>query len=111
MARETIEIQLTPEERTLLMRCGYPFAQIEHALKACEASHDIEFVPMDCFELERLIGDVCRSINQLTGGARRISFWISANGWKRPKNTETARWTCSEHKLLPVAGCVSQTDA
>ena len=24
---------------------------------------------MDCFELERLIGDVCRSINQMNGGA------------------------------------------
>jgi hypothetical protein len=69
MARETIEIQMTPEERSLLMRYGYPFARIEHALKACEASHDIEIVPMDCFELARLIGDVCRSINQLNGGA------------------------------------------
>ena len=69
MAREVIEIQLTPEERTLIMRYGYPFEQIEHALKACEASHDIEIVPMDCFELERLIGDVCRSINHMNGGA------------------------------------------
>jgi len=69
MKRETIEIQLTPEERSLLLRYGYPFEQIEHALKACEASHDIEIVPMDCFELERLIGDMCRSINHMNGGA------------------------------------------
>ena len=38
-------------------------------MKACGASHDIEIVPMDCFELERLIGDVCRSINPMNGGA------------------------------------------
>jgi hypothetical protein len=65
MAREMIEIQLTPAERSLLLRYGYPFEQIEQALKACDASHDIEIVPMDSFELEKLIGDVCRSINHM----------------------------------------------
>ena len=69
MAQETIEIPLTPAERSLLLRYGYPFEQIEHALKACDASHDIEIMPMDHFELEHLIGDVCRSINQTNGGA------------------------------------------
>ena len=60
MAREKIDIQLTPEERALLLRYGYSFEQIEQALKACESSRDIEIVPpMDRFELERLIGDVC----------------------------------------------------
>jgi hypothetical protein len=71
MAREMIEIQLTADERSLLLRYGYPFEQIEHALKACKASHDIELVPMDRFELEHLIGDVCRSINHMTGGAKQ----------------------------------------
>ena len=69
MKRETIEIQLTPEERTLLLRYGYPFERIEQALKACEASPEIEIIPMDEFELEYLIGDVCRSINHMNGGA------------------------------------------
>ena len=69
MARETIDIQLTAEERTLLLRYGYPFARIEQALKACESSRDIEIVPMDRFELERLIGDMCRSINKMKSGA------------------------------------------
>ena len=68
MKRETIEIQLTPEERTLLLRHGYPFERIKHALKVCEASPDIEIIPMDGFELEYLIGDVCRSINHMRGG-------------------------------------------
>lgn len=69
MEQETIDIQLTPEERSLLLRYGYPFEQIEHALKACETIPDIQIIPMDCFELERLIGDVCRSINHMKGSA------------------------------------------
>ena len=69
MAGETIDIQLTPEERSLLLRHGYPFERIEQALKACESSREIEIVPMDCIELERLIGDVCRSINRMKSGA------------------------------------------
>ena len=64
-----IEMQLTAEERSLLLRYGYPFARIEHALQACASSHDIEIVSMDAFELERLIGDLCSSINDMHGGA------------------------------------------
>jgi hypothetical protein len=69
MAGETIDIQLTRKERTLLLRYGYPFARIEQALKSCESSRDIEIIPMDRFELELLIGDVSRSINHMKGGA------------------------------------------
>lgn len=69
MPREMIEIPLTPAERSLLLRYGYPFEQIERALKASEPSPDVEIVPLDRFELEYLIGDVCRSINHMTGGA------------------------------------------
>ena len=69
MDRDDIEIQLTPAERSLLLRYGYPFQRIEHALQARESSRDIEIVPMDTFELEHLIGDLCSSINDLPGGA------------------------------------------
>jgi len=68
MTRESVDVQLTPDERALLLKYGYPFERIETALKACESSNDIEVVPLDCFELERLIGDVCRSINEMNGG-------------------------------------------
>lgn len=68
MARDTIDIELTPTERSLLLRYGYPFEQIERALKACSASKSIETVHMKRFELERLIGDLCISINDLKGG-------------------------------------------
>jgi hypothetical protein len=68
MDRDFVEIQLTPEERSLILRHGYPFAQIEQTLKACEPSRQIEIIPMDPFELERLIGDLCRSINHMQEG-------------------------------------------
>jgi len=68
MARDSIDLQLTPTERSLLLRYGYPFARIEQALKARSASKAIEIVPMDRFELERLIGDLSRSINDMNGG-------------------------------------------
>jgi len=76
MERETIQIQLTPEERSLLLRHGYPFERIARALKACEASPDIEIVPMGYFEFERLIGDVCRSINHMNGGAAQNQLLV-----------------------------------
>jgi len=68
MARDVIEMQLTPEERSLILQYGYPFERIEAALKALKESCEIEIVPLDCFELERLIGDLCFSINKRTSG-------------------------------------------
>jgi hypothetical protein len=68
MPRDAIAMQLTPAERSLLLRHGYPFARIEQALKACSASKAIEIVPMDRHELERLIGDLCYSINRMQPG-------------------------------------------
>jgi len=69
MKREVVEIQLTPAERSLLLRYGYPFERIERALKACSKSDAIEIIPMDRFELERLIGDLSCSINDMRDGA------------------------------------------
>jgi hypothetical protein len=70
MPQDIIEMQLTSAERSLLLRYGYPFAQIERALEACCSTSDaIEIVPMDRHELERLIGDLCRSINHMKPGA------------------------------------------
>ena len=68
MNRNFIEVQLTPEERSLLLRYGYPIEQIEQALNARRSSDDIEFIPLDRYELERLIGDLCSSINDMQGG-------------------------------------------
>ena len=68
MDREVVEIPLTSEERTLLLRYGYPFERVEQALKAGERSAAVEIVPLDLFELERLIGDLSITINDSDGG-------------------------------------------
>jgi hypothetical protein len=69
MDRDVMEIQLTPRERSLILRYGYPFERIERALKAVANSRAIEIVPVDRIELERLIGELCLSINDMQGGA------------------------------------------
>jgi hypothetical protein len=67
MGRAVIKIQFTPEERSLILRHGYPFEGIHQALEARKQSRKIEIVPMERFELERLIGDLCISINDMDG--------------------------------------------
>jgi hypothetical protein len=65
---DEIEMQLTAAERSLLLRYGYPFSQSEAALKACAESKDIERVPIDSFNLEQLINNLCYSINRTKPG-------------------------------------------
>ena len=69
MDREVIDIELTAEERALILRYDYPFEGIERSLKACRDSKEIETVPIDTFELERLIHDLSISVNDMEGGA------------------------------------------
>jgi hypothetical protein len=69
MQREVVEVELSPEERSLILRYGYPFDRIKQALEACQKSRAIEIVPLDTFELERLIGDLSKSINDMAGGS------------------------------------------
>ena len=69
MDREVIDIELTAEERALILRYGYPFEGIEQSLKVCRDSKEIETVPIDTFELERLIHDLSISVNDMKGGA------------------------------------------
>jgi len=68
MGRAVIRIQFPPEERSLILRYGYPFEGIRQALEARQQSPKIETVPGERFELERLIGDLCISINDMDGG-------------------------------------------
>jgi hypothetical protein len=74
MQREAIEVELSPEERALILRYGYPFDRIRQALAACQKSRTIEIVPLDKFELERLIGDLSKSINDMAGGSLQNTF-------------------------------------
>ena len=68
MANPTIAIELTPKERALILRYGYPFDQIKQALLAVSSSKQIETVLLDEYEVDQLIGNLCRSINHEEGG-------------------------------------------
>lgn len=68
MGLAVIKIQFTPQERSLILRHGYPFEGIRQAFEAYQQSRKIEIIPVDHFELERLIGDLCISINDMDGG-------------------------------------------
>ena len=68
MEREVIDVHLSAEERSLILRYGSPFERIEAALTSRKASNEIEMIPLDVFELERLIGDLSISINEMEGG-------------------------------------------
>ena len=70
MSNPTIDIQLTPRERALILRYGYPFDQIKQALLAVSSSKCVETLSLDEFEVDKLIGDLCRSINHEEGGLR-----------------------------------------
>jgi hypothetical protein len=61
--RGTVEVELSPEDRSLILRYGYPFERIATALKALEGKVTVEIVALDRFELERLIGDLSYSTN------------------------------------------------
>jgi len=75
MQREAIEVELSPEERALILRYGYPFDRIKQALAAYQKSRTIEIVPLDKFELERLIGDLSKSINDMAGGSLQYALF------------------------------------
>ena len=68
MANRTIDIELTPKERALILRYGYPFDRIKKALVAVASSKEVETVSLDAYEVDLLIGDLCRSINHEEGG-------------------------------------------
>ena len=64
MERDVIDVELTSQERKFILKYGYPFSRIELALRSCK-SNGIEIVPFDLLAFERLIGDLCISINKM----------------------------------------------
>lgn len=59
----TERIQLTPEERELLLKHGYPFDRLAKSLRRHASSPAITTILMSAYELEMLIGELSRSIN------------------------------------------------
>jgi len=65
---DTIEIELLPEERKLILKYGYPFPDARAQLTACAASDGVEILTISPYYLDKLIGDLSYSINKRTKG-------------------------------------------
>ena len=63
-ARERVQVELSQEDRALILQYGYPFPRIECAIRALDGSSSVEAVSLDRLYLTRLIADVCRSIKE-----------------------------------------------
>ena len=62
--REIVDVELSQEDRALILQYGYPFAQIEDAVRALDGSSSLETVVLDRFYLKKLVGDLYRSIKE-----------------------------------------------
>ena len=69
MSDLTERIQLTPEERELILKYGYPFDRLAKSLRRHVSSEAIKTISMSAYELEMLIGELSRSFNH--GACRR----------------------------------------
>lgn len=63
MSGLTERIQLTPHERELILKYGYPFDRLEKALRRWSNSEAIKTISMSESELSMLIGELSRSFN------------------------------------------------
>lgn len=77
MAHPTVDIELTPRERALILRYGYPFDHIKQALQAVASSQHAETISLEGPEVDWLLGDLCISIRRMEGG-RKVQAQLDA---------------------------------
>ncbi len=59
----TEKVQLTSEERELILKYGYPFDRLAKALRRWSNTTAVKKIGMSEYELNMLIGELCRSFN------------------------------------------------
>ena len=72
--RESVHVELSARDRTLILEYGYPFDRIEAEVRAKENSPSVELVSLDRFELRRLIGDLSSSIKQSENDGHQVGL-------------------------------------
>jgi len=72
--RESVHVELSARDRTLILEYGYPFDRIEAAVRAKENSPSVELVSLDRIELRRLIGDLSASIKQSENDGHQVEL-------------------------------------
>jgi hypothetical protein len=65
---EMLELELLPEEQTLLLKYAYPFQPEKEQLRAMIARGGIGTLVIKPYYLSLMIGDLCYSINKRTTG-------------------------------------------
>lgn len=66
---KSIRFRLSPAERELILKYGYPFDEFEAKLRACADNRKSVSFSLDSFMFERLLGDLARSANDTTDSA------------------------------------------
>jgi hypothetical protein len=69
MSDLTEKIQLTQEERELILKYGYPFDRLAKSLRRWSSNPAIKTISMSAYELEMLIGELSCSYNHDEAGA------------------------------------------
>jgi hypothetical protein len=72
--RESVHVELSARDRTLILEYGYPFDRIEAAVRAKENSPSVELVSLDRIELRRLIGDLSTSIKLSENDGQQVEL-------------------------------------
>ena len=62
--RESVDVELSQEERALILQYGYPFPRIKDAVSAMDGNSSVETVALDRFDLKKLVGDLIISIKE-----------------------------------------------
>ena len=73
MASDSVVFEFTAKERRLITKYGYPFPALAKSLDSVVKSRRVEEIEIIDFELNQLIGDISRSINDQLGGSRVTS--------------------------------------
>lgn len=68
MGALTESIELTFIDRDLILKYGYPFERLQRALKRWPKQQGVRNVRMSQYELQMLIGELCRSVNHRETG-------------------------------------------
>jgi hypothetical protein len=62
-------LELSSREVQLLLKYGYPFPDAEQPLRESRAVKGVHHVRIDAYWLEMMLGDLCRSVRQLSSHA------------------------------------------
>lgn len=89
MARESesIVIELTRDEREIILRHGYPFEKLEQALRSIPSGVEIATIRMDAYDLEMLIGELSRSFNHGESECEEVALLDLCTRLERAQNT------------------------